>query len=201
MKTEKKYKEILAEVVRNEAVSTNKLKMLAEKQKANKLKIEGFLRKAGVIENMGKGVNRVLIRGQNIDPYVDKILKYTKGHYQKVKKNREPLHEPKGLMGAVQENTNKQNEYIAALERRIEKLEKTLQEQRSTTQDQITHIQKQVNDICFELPTLRNQLKAMAESQSSHIVRLDEIIANRTFKNDELTVPLKALQQLLTQIM
>ena len=83
MNTKEKYTEIIKEVVRNEAVSKDKLVKLAEKYDANKLKIQFFLRKAGVIEGLGNGVNRVLVRDQEIAPYVDKVLELTKGGYKK----------------------------------------------------------------------------------------------------------------------
>ena len=83
MNTKEKYTEIIKEVVRNEAVSKDKLVALAKKYKANKLKIQFYLRKAGVIEGLGDGVNRVLIRYQEIAPYVDKVLELTKGGYQR----------------------------------------------------------------------------------------------------------------------
>jgi len=83
MNTKEKYTEIIKEVVRNEAVSKDKLVALAKKYKANKLKIQFYLRKAGVIEGLGDGVNRVLIRDQEITPYVDKVLELTKGGYKK----------------------------------------------------------------------------------------------------------------------
>ena len=83
MNTKEKYTEIIKEVVRNEAVSKDKLVALAKKYKANKLKIQFYLRKAGVIEGLGDGVNRVLIRNKEIAPYVDKVLELTKGGYKK----------------------------------------------------------------------------------------------------------------------
>jgi predicted RNase H-like nuclease (RuvC/YqgF family) len=125
MQTEKKYTEIINEVVRNEAVSHDKLKMLAKKNTADTRKIQWMLRKVGVIEGMGKGVNRVLIRGQEVGPYVEKVLEMTKKGYKK-KGKPDADNKLKDFMDAVQKNTNKQNEYIAALDRRIEKLEKRI---------------------------------------------------------------------------
>jgi hypothetical protein len=153
MNTKEKYTEIIKEVMRNEAVSKDKLTALAEKHGANKLKIQGYLRKAGVIEGMGNGVNRVLIRGQEVEPYADKVLELTKGGYEKKKGkegtwtkafkdemknvddpntharaeaaidlNAKLLEMMNAHMDKVQINTNKQNEYIAQLERRIENL-------------------------------------------------------------------------------
>lgn len=228
MKTEKKYKEILQEVVRNEAVSTDKLKMLAEKHGANKLKIEGFLRKAGVIKNMGNGVNHVLIRGQNIDPFVAKILEFTKGGYKKVKKNTDTLAKIKAFVAAVQENTNKQNERIAELDIRTERAFQKIGEMSTVAQLREEHnaeSHKLIDKLIAELDELRikhekkiwdngimhteeiaklkNRLKEYEDHNERQLRAIDENIADLkklSKTNSGNGGVLKALHQLLGEI-
>ena len=157
MTTKEKYTEIIKEVVRNEAVSKDKLVALAKKHKANKLKIELFLRQAGVIENMGKGVNRVLIRGQEIDPYVDAVVEKSNTSKKRppkkkvIKENEymrpshpnlqiiaeegidlyaKMLEDINTFMDKVQTNTNKQNEYISELAAKIDEMQREALSQR-----------------------------------------------------------------------
>lgn len=226
MKTKEKYTEILKEVVRNKAVSHDKLRQLAAKYGANKGKIQGYLRKTGVIEGMGNGVNRVLICDEEIEPHVEEILVLTKGRYKKKEKlgmsrietdwhpnsavhsehikegrdedlhtharskeaaendidmyskimemikavknevryyaNRTPTREAvDGLesqvdtfMERVKFNINKQNEYIAELEKKVESMEILLNNEIENTVEQIIDVEKRVTSIERDIGTV-----------------------------------------------
>ena len=74
MTAKEKYTEIIKEIIRNEAVTDDKLNVLVKKFKTSKKNTAYYLRKSGVIEPLGDGVNRVLIRDKGIEPYVNKIV-------------------------------------------------------------------------------------------------------------------------------
>ena len=69
MTAKEKYKALLSDVVANEAISKDKLKLLIKKHKTNKDKTILWLKKGGVLEDMGQDVYRVLVRGKDLEDY------------------------------------------------------------------------------------------------------------------------------------
>ena len=165
MTAKEKYLALLKGVVANEAISGDKLKLLIKRYKTNKDKTVPWLKKGGVLEDMGQDVYRVLVRGKDLEGYAEWLAWQAspkkKGgvikNPSKPPSGEYPYHEildkeldagmpdPKpyfddpdmeaaeedidihakmldmvnSFMEQVQTNTNKQNEHIAELEKRL----------------------------------------------------------------------------------
>jgi uncharacterized coiled-coil protein SlyX len=230
MKKKQKYTEILKEVVRNEAVSSDKLRALADKHGGNKGKIINIMTRAGVVEEMGRSVYRVMIRDKNIDEYVGKCLDVVASITQEKKDSKDvdstyiPLSDKpyemfadalkddpntharaeaeidfnarllemmNAHMDKVQINTNKQNEYIATLEKRIEFLEQyDYSKEIDDINTKVADHGNWLSDHDTELATLRSQLR----EQTSKVSELDAVLVGQVEKVNHQADKLAAMQ-------
>ena len=78
MTAKEKYKALLSDVVANEAISKDKLKLLIKKHKTNKDKTVPWLKKGGVLEDMGQDVYPVLVRGKELEDYAEQLAAWAK---------------------------------------------------------------------------------------------------------------------------
>ena len=84
-----KIEKIIKEIIRNEAISTDKLKMLAKKEGLNQKRITYVMRQAGVLKIMGQGVYQVLIRDKNTDDYILKATELMEADIEKRNQNKQ----------------------------------------------------------------------------------------------------------------
>ncbi len=92
---EKKIKNVIKEIVRNEAVSTDKLQRLAKEHKLNQKRITYIMRQAGVLEIMGQGVYKVLIRDKDMAEYIVKATEVMEADIGKRRKKKPTVDKPK----------------------------------------------------------------------------------------------------------
>ena len=161
-----KIEKIIKEIIRNEAISTDKLKMLAKKEGLNQKRITYVMRQAGVLKIMGQGVYQVLIHDKNTDGYIMRATEVMEADIQKRsrgKKKKEKLDMYSKLlemintfMDKVQTNTNKQNEYIAQLDKKVDGLEILLNNEIENVFEKIIYIEKQIDSIERNIRTVGN---------------------------------------------
>jgi hypothetical protein len=186
----KKIENIIKEIVRNEAITSDELKMLAKKEGLNKNRITYVMRQAGIIKILGKGVYQVLRNGHAIDDFVTLATSIMERDIAKrsqkkdVDKTYIPLLDDPNTparaeaeidlnarilemmnahMDKVQINTNKQNEYMAVLAMRLEKLEKRIQKL-----EQFDYSEQGMNAVHDRIDVLENNVKALQDIYAGH---------------------------------
>lgn len=224
-----KMEKIIREIVRNEAISTDKLKKLAVNEGLNKNRITYVMRQAGIIKIMGQGVYQVLRNEKGIEDFITCATEIMEQDIAKRSQKKQGDNAVKAEadidihaklldmlnthMEQVKTNTNKQNEYIATLEKRIENLNEKVVQTRldeASLRTQVSELIKTKRELEKRIEWLEIKLKNFDELVAERIERLEQnydavkvrldVQIEHIAKQNGNGVALKALHQLLGEL-
>ena len=217
-----KIEKIIKEIIRNEAISTDKLKMLAKKEGLNQKRITYVMRQAGVLKIMGQGVYQVLIRDKNTDDYILKATELMEADIEKRNQNKQKKKKDEPLdmsLPGKWENTKEQpakEPYheildmpdVEAAEKDIDIHAKVLDMVNSFMEQVQTNTNKQ-NEYISELAARIDEMQRKAPYQrierfeklfKEHVDRNSGFMSEHTCDIKELKKRIKELEEKLNNI-